>query len=88
MAMLLSEGPAKLMVKVMAAAMANSFAASMAIVVIFGLMVSTFLTLVVVPSLYSLFDTWKRSASGWGAFIRRLYWAPFERATGEKVFKE
>ncbi len=61
---------------------------SMAIVVIFGLMVSTFLTLLVVPALYSLFDSWKRSASGWGRFIRKLYWAPFERMTGQKVFKE
>ncbi|MCK4910989.1 MAG: efflux RND transporter permease subunit, partial [Thermodesulfovibrionales bacterium] len=61
---------------------------SMAIVVIFGLMVSTFLTLVVVPALYSLFDSWKRSASGWGGFIRKLYWAPFERITGEKVLGE
>jgi multidrug efflux pump subunit AcrB len=56
---------------------------SMAIVVIFGLMVATFLTLVVLPSLYSLIDSWRRWSSGWGRSIRREYWGLFERLTGE-----
>jgi multidrug efflux pump subunit AcrB len=53
---------------------------SMAIVVIFGLMIATFLTLVVVPVLYSLLvSTTERLATA-SARIRRLYWKPFERS--------
>ena len=44
---------------------------SMAIVVIFGLMVATFLTLVVVPTLYSLFASLKENASNAAKWIRR-----------------
>jgi multidrug efflux pump len=52
---------------------------SMAIVVIFGLMVATFLTLVVVPCLYSLMDTSRVKLKSIIAAAGRLYWKPFER---------
>jgi multidrug efflux pump subunit AcrB len=52
---------------------------SMSIVVIFGLMVATMLTLVVVPTLYALIE----DSKGWFTAIycrmRRWYWAPFAR---------
>ena len=44
---------------------------NMAIVVIFGLMVATFLTLVVVPALYSLLDSAKESTRRFGRRFRR-----------------
>jgi multidrug efflux pump subunit AcrB len=50
---------------------------SMAAVVIFGLMIATFLTLVVVPVLYSLVEggrAWTSRAVKW---LQRLYWKPF-----------
>ncbi len=56
---------------------------SMAIVVIFGLMVATFLTLVVVPTLYSLFASLKENAGNAAKWIRRLYWRPYYWITGE-----
>jgi len=55
---------------------------SMAIVVIFGLMIATFLTLIVVPTLYvSFWHMNERFASllGW---LRRMYWRPYERFVG------
>ncbi|MBF0227057.1 MAG: efflux RND transporter permease subunit [Desulfobacterales bacterium] len=57
----------------------TEFWRTMAIVVIFGLMISTFLTLVVVPVLYTVLESiHKRSL--WLVFhIRRLYWKPVER---------
>jgi hypothetical protein len=51
----------------------------MAIVVIFGLMVATFLTLVVVPCLYSLFATINEGAGKMVRKIRQLYWKPFDQ---------
>ncbi len=53
---------------------------SMAIVVIFGLMIATFLTLVVVPVLYSLLVSTAERLESAAARIRRLYWKPFERS--------
>jgi len=54
---------------------------SMSIVVIFGLLVATFLTLLVVPTLYSILATipgWlKVKYSG----IKTWYWKPFERSS-------
>jgi multidrug efflux pump subunit AcrB len=50
---------------------------SMAAVVIFGLLIATFLTLVVVPVLYSLVEggrAWSSRAVKW---VQRLYWKPF-----------
>jgi multidrug efflux pump len=52
---------------------------SMAVVVIFGLLVATFLTLVVVPTLYSLLLTLQEQAGALVARIRRFYWKPFEK---------
>ncbi len=56
---------------------------SMAIVVIFGLMIATFLTLVVVPTLYSLFVSIQEWSGSFAAKVRRIYWRPFEGAMGE-----
>ena len=58
---------------------------NMAIVVIFGLMVATFLTLVVVPSLYSLLASGNQRVRRWGRAIRRAYWWPYEKISGERV---
>ena len=54
---------------------------NMAIVVIFGLGVATFLTLVVVPVLYSLLATMSERMGSMVARIRKLYWKPIERIT-------
>jgi multidrug efflux pump len=61
---------------------------SMAIVVIFGLMVATFLTLVVVPSLYSLFASLQVSAGKSVRWFRRMYWKPYYWLSGEKERSE
>ncbi len=52
---------------------------SMSIVVIFGLMVATLLTLVVVPTLYALIETLKAQSSTIYGRLKRWYWAPFAR---------
>ena len=54
---------------------------NMAIVVIFGLMIATFLTLVVVPVLYSLLATINEKMPSLIAKIKQLYWKPIERIT-------
>jgi len=51
---------------------------SMAIVVIFGLLIATFLTLVVVPCLYSLLYTSRTRTKEGLKWIKRMYWKPFE----------
>jgi len=51
---------------------------TMAIVVIFGLMTATFLTLVVVPSLYSLLVSLQEWTISFYNKIKKLYWKPFE----------
>ncbi len=56
---------------------------SMAIVVIFGLMTATFLTLVVVPTMYSLFDSLQRGAVALSRAAKRLYWRPYYRFFGK-----
>jgi multidrug efflux pump len=55
---------------------------SMAIAVIFGLALATILTLVVVPTLYSLVYSISSFAERAVKTIRRAYWAPFHRLTG------
>jgi len=55
---------------------------SMAIVVIFGLMVSTFLTLVVVPTLYYLFEQISDFRNRAADKIRTLYWKPYPYLAG------
>lgn len=59
---------------------------TMAIVVIFGLLIATFLTLIVVPTLYSLLATISEQAGAGSAWLRRLYWKTFDRffAAGKK----
>jgi multidrug efflux pump subunit AcrB len=56
---------------------------SMASAVIFGLALATVLTLIVVPVLYSLVYTSSRRAGRFFNRIRKIYWAPFYRLTGE-----
>jgi len=55
---------------------------SMASAVIFGLALATVLTLVVVPTLYSLIYTSSRKAKLWVKRIHHAYWAPLYRITG------
>jgi multidrug efflux pump len=50
---------------------------SMAIVVIFGLMVATLLTLVVVPTLYALIASAQQRMSSGYRRVKRWYWSPF-----------
>ncbi len=57
---------------------------SMAIVVIFGLITATFLTLIVVPALYSLLDSFHDKMGSLVEGIRRLYWRPYEWITGRQ----
>ncbi len=61
---------------------------SMAVVVIFGLMVATFLTLIVVPTLYYLLERFSHIS---GAFVKRvsdIYWKPYPLLAGEKQHQE
>ncbi len=58
---------------------------SMAIVVIFGLMVATFLTLIVVPTLYSLFERAIEVRKQFFHWIYQLYWKPYYLLTNEKI---
>lgn len=55
---------------------------AMAIAVIFGLAIATVLTLVVIPTLYSLIYTARRASGKGIKSIKRAYWAPFYRITG------
>lgn len=61
---------------------------AMASAVIFGLALATVLTLVVVPTLYSLVYTTSRAAEQGVKGIRKLYWAPFYRLTKTPPEKE
>lgn len=61
---------------------------SMAGAVIFGLALATVLTLVVVPTLYSIVYTTGRTAEKGIKMIRRAYWAPFYRLTGTSPKQE
>jgi len=55
---------------------------AMASAVIFGLALATALTLIVVPTLYSLVYTTSCAAARGAKKIRRAYWTPFYRLTG------
>ncbi len=57
---------------------------SMAIAVIFGLAIATVLTLVVVPTLYSIMYSWTEAAGRETRRLKKAYWAPFYRLTGTK----
>jgi multidrug efflux pump subunit AcrB len=50
---------------------------SMAIVVIFGLLVATFLTLLVVPTLYALIENSKRKMAIGYQWMKDVYWKAF-----------
>lgn len=54
---------------------------NMAIVVIFGLMIATFLTLVVVPALYSLLASLKESTRRLGRRLGGTYQTPVQPVT-------
>ncbi len=58
---------------------------SMAVVVIFGLMVATFLTLVVVPTLYYLFERFSEVRKKMVHQVRTLYWKPYPFLAGESA---
>ncbi len=60
---------------------------SMAIVVIFGLMVATFLTLVVVPTLYISLYTMEKRLLALREWIIKMYWKPYEWITGDIIEK-
>ncbi len=61
---------------------------SMAVVVIFGLMVATFLTLVVVPTLYYLLERFSHISSNFVKRISDIYWKPYPLLAGEKYRRE
>jgi len=61
---------------------------TMASAVIFGLALATLLTLIVVPTLYSLVYTSSRAVGRAVRRIRRAYWAPFYRLTGTSPEEE
>lgn len=56
---------------------------SMALVVIFGLVVATFLTLVVVPTLYYLLERMGELRRAVSEKIREIYWKPYHWLAGE-----
>ncbi|MEN8188776.1 MAG: efflux RND transporter permease subunit, partial [Thermodesulfobacteriota bacterium] len=56
---------------------------SMAVVVIFGLVVATFLTLLVVPTLYYLIAQTGERLQNLRALLQRLYWKPYMILTGK-----
>jgi multidrug efflux pump len=61
---------------------------SMAIVVIFGLMVATFLTLIVVPTLYSLFSSVGEKGRNATQWVHDIYWRPYHWLAGEKITRK
>ncbi len=61
---------------------------SMAVVVIFGLLVATFLTLVVVPTLYYLLEQADSLRSRCTSAIKTLYWKPYSYLAGEPLLKK
>jgi len=60
---------------------------SMAVVIIFGLVVATFLTLVVVPTLYYMLERMSDSFKKSGQRIREIYWKPYPWLAGVSVIK-
>jgi multidrug efflux pump subunit AcrB len=57
---------------------------SMAVVVIFGLIIATFLTLLMVPTLYCLFARIDEARTTSARRLRQLYWKPYAWLAGEK----
>ena len=60
---------------------------SMAIAVIFGLLVSTFFTLVVVPALYFLLERLTATSQDFFLRLNKLYWKPYHLIMGTAVSK-
>jgi multidrug efflux pump subunit AcrB len=56
---------------------------SMAVVVAWGLIIATFLTLVVVPSMYYLIQRSRERSSELRDRLRRWYWGVYARLAGE-----
>ncbi len=61
---------------------------SMAVVVIFGLVVATFLTLIVVPTLYYMIERFFLSRTKILQRISEIYWKPYPILAGEKQRRE
>jgi multidrug efflux pump subunit AcrB len=61
---------------------------SMAVVVIFGLIVATFLTLVVVPTLYYMIERFDTIRQQTLERISEIYWKPYPYLAGEQRVKE
>ncbi len=61
---------------------------SMAVVVVFGLIVATFLTLIVVPTLYYLMERMSVIRRNFVQTIKRVYWKPYPFLAGIKPQKE
>jgi multidrug efflux pump subunit AcrB len=61
---------------------------SMAIVVVFGLIVATFLTLVVVPALYFLFERMGSIRSKIRRKVIEIYWKPFPYLAGQTTSED
>jgi len=61
---------------------------SMAIVVIFGLMVATFLTLIVVPTLYSFFSRVEEKGRDATQWLHDIYRRPYRWLAGEKITRK
>lgn len=57
---------------------------SMAVVVVFGLLVATFLTLVVVPSLYYFMEEMSSRQTKARAWLKKMYWKPYHRLVADK----
>lgn len=60
----------------------TQFWSNMAISVIFGLALSTMLTLLVVPTIYSLLHSASNASNKGVKWIKKAYWAPFYKLTG------
>jgi len=58
---------------------------SMAVVVVFGLVIATFLTLVVVPSMYYLLARGREELGLWSIRMQQWYWGVYARLSGEKA---
>jgi len=61
---------------------------SMAVVVVFGLVVATFLTLIVVPTLYFLSEKMTNMRKDMVKKIKTIYWKPYPFLAGEQPPEE
>jgi multidrug efflux pump len=61
---------------------------SMAVVVVFGLIVATFLTLIVVPTLYYLLERFTIIRKNAFQTVKNIYWKPYPFLAGEQPPEE